>query len=90
MVLLHKGEDRNVYHLGNPNEEYTIHDLAHLVADWFHEQIQVVPGQLPKGSPTRRLPDISKLAALGFEPKVSLAEGLAQTLDWYSRAEVAA
>jgi nucleoside-diphosphate-sugar epimerase len=87
MVLLHRGEDRNVYHLGNPNEERAISDLARDVADWFGHEITVVPGELPKGSPTRRLPDIGKLAALGYTPKVPLAEGLAQTLDWYQQAE---
>jgi len=87
MVLLEKGEDRNVYHLGNPAEEYTISDLALDVADWFGREIKVIPGELPKGSPTRRLPDISKLAALGYAPSVSLADGLAQTLSWYVASE---
>ena len=46
---------------------------------------------LPKGSPTRRLPDITKLQALGYQPKVSLLEGLPQTLEWYAeQAKVAA
>jgi nucleoside-diphosphate-sugar epimerase len=83
MVLLARSADRNVYHLGNPNEEHTIKELAFAVADWFGQKITLVPGQLPRGSPTRRLPDIGKLAALGYEPKVPLAEGLACTLDWY-------
>jgi nucleoside-diphosphate-sugar epimerase len=43
----------------------------------------VAPGELPKGSPKRRKPDISKLRALGFEPKVSLADGLPGTVEWY-------
>jgi nucleoside-diphosphate-sugar epimerase len=83
MILLDKGEDRGVYHLGNPAEEHSIKDLALSVAGWFGEGIVIVPGKLPKGSPTRRLPDISKLEALGYEPKVPLTEGLACTLDWY-------
>lgn len=86
MVLLEKGEDRNVYHLGNPDEEYAIEDLATLVAHWFGEKIKIIRGELPKGSPTRRLPDISKLERLGYSPHVTLAEGLAGTLDWYKRA----
>lgn len=85
MVLLAKGEDRNVYHLGNPHEEHSICDLAHRVAAWFGEDIHVVRGKLPQGSPTRRLPDIGKLAALGYTPRVSLEEGLPATLAWYWR-----
>jgi nucleoside-diphosphate-sugar epimerase len=85
MVLLEKGKDRNVYHLGNPYEEHTILDLAHRVASIYSRDIRVVTGDLPKGSPTRRKPSIVKLSALGYEPKVSLDEGLESTLAWYQR-----
>jgi nucleoside-diphosphate-sugar epimerase len=88
MVALERGEDRNVYHLGNPGEEHTIRHLARLVAQHYQRKITVIPGTLPKGSPTRRLPDISKLRALGFEPKVGLRDGLAGTLDWYDRDQL--
>jgi nucleoside-diphosphate-sugar epimerase len=85
MVLHDRGENRNVYHLGSPGEEYAIKDLAHAVATWFGTTINVVPGVLPKGSPTRRAPDITKMRQLGYAPQVSLAEGLGPTLDWYAR-----
>jgi nucleoside-diphosphate-sugar epimerase len=92
MCLYERGYDRGVYHLGNPAEEYTINAVAHKVADWFGREIDVVPGALPKGSPTRRLPDIGKLRALGYDPTVTLAEGLGPTLEWYAaqQAQVAA
>jgi nucleoside-diphosphate-sugar epimerase len=83
LTLYKKGEDRNVYHLGNPDEEWTISDLAELIGGYFQREIRVVPGEAPKGSPTRRLPDIGKLAALGYKPKVDLGDGLAKTLPWY-------
>lgn len=85
LAVYERGESRNVYHLGNPFEERAIGELAEDVARWFDYEVKVVPGKLPEGSPIRRLPDITKLAALGYEPKVSLADGLAKTLDWYSR-----
>ena len=37
-----------------------------------------------KAGTLRRLPDITKIRNLGFEPKVSLEEGLKITYDWYS------
>jgi nucleoside-diphosphate-sugar epimerase len=86
MVLYERGENANVYHLGNPREEYMIAELAHMVAEWFILDIDVVPGALPKGSPARRLPDISKMQALGFDPKVTLRDGLGETLAWYNAA----
>jgi nucleoside-diphosphate-sugar epimerase len=84
MVLLDRGEDRNVYHLGNPGQEMRIKGLAQMVAECFGRRVRVAPGELPKGSPKRRLPDISKLRALGYEPKVSLADGLPGTVEWYA------
>ena len=87
MVLYDHGVNGNVYHLGNPYEESTIRDLALDIADWFGRRIEVVPGKLPKGSPTRRLPDIRKLGALGYEPRVQLKRGLSETLAWYALPE---
>jgi nucleoside-diphosphate-sugar epimerase len=36
-----------------------------------------------EGSTPRRCPDVSKLAALGYAPRVPLDEGLPPTLKWY-------
>lgn len=82
LVLLERGEDRNVYHLGT-EQEISVAALAHAVAAYHSREIDVVPGKLPQGSPPRRLPDTSKLCALGYRPKVALADGLHETLEWY-------
>lgn len=87
MCLLERGESGEVYHLGNQSQEYAIRDLAQLVAEWFGRKIKVVPGELPKGSPGRRLPATQKLRALGYRPKVPLALGLDPTLAWYADAQ---
>jgi UDP-glucose 4-epimerase len=86
MILNEKGENREVYHLGNPAEEYTIRNLAYRMADWFGLDLVTIPGQLSKGSPVRRAPDIGKMRALGFEPRWSLEDGLNRTLPWYQKA----
>jgi nucleoside-diphosphate-sugar epimerase len=87
MGLLDKGDDRNVYHVGNPYREITMRQLARLIAEHYGVQIvSVVPSELPQGSPPRRLPDISKLQALGFDPKWPLWQGIVPTLDWYREA----
>jgi nucleoside-diphosphate-sugar epimerase len=90
MVLHEHGENGNVYHLGNPREEYMIAELAHMVAECFGREIKVMPGELPKGSPTRRLPDIGKMRALGFDPIISLQGALSETVDWYANRRAAA
>jgi dTDP-glucose 4,6-dehydratase/UDP-glucose 4-epimerase len=91
MVLLEKGEDRGVYHLGDPREEVTIGDLALRIARYYgRDDVVLRPSELPKGSPTRRVPDISKLRALGYEPKRSLDDTLAHALEWYREESPAA
>ncbi len=82
-VLLDRGEHMNVYHVGN-DEELMISSLAAKIAQHAGHSIRLCPTDLPKGSPPRRKPDITKLRALGYEPRISLADGLSGTLDWYA------
>jgi nucleoside-diphosphate-sugar epimerase len=82
-LVLEKGEHCNVYHVGN-DEELEIGELARKIARFYGVEVEVVPGALPKGSPPRRCPDISRIRALGYEPKMPFDEGLAETLSWYA------
>ncbi len=82
MVMRDKGEHLNIYHVGT-TEEVSIAEVARKVAAQAGRTIEIVPGKLQAGGTPRRCPDISKLAALGYRPRVTLAEGLKATLDWY-------
>ncbi|MDO9411078.1 MAG: SDR family NAD(P)-dependent oxidoreductase [Pseudolabrys sp.] len=82
MVMRDKGEHLNIYHVGT-TEELSIADVARKVAAQAGRAIEIVPGKLQAGGTPRRCPDISKLAALGYRPAVSLDAGLKTTLDWY-------
>jgi nucleoside-diphosphate-sugar epimerase len=61
----------------------TISELARKIANIFRREIEIVPGPPAKGSTPRRCPDIAKLAALGYSPKIDLARGLPATVEWY-------
>lgn len=80
--VIDRGEHLGIYHIGT-DSEVTIEQLARQVAHYFKRNLEIEPGDLTLGSTQRRCPDISKMRALGFEPRVSLAEGLASTLRWY-------
>ena len=84
MVILEKGDHLGVYHIGT-TEEKKISDLAKEIAGYFGREAEIVPGEIAKGSPLRRCPDITKLRTLGFEPKISLREGIHITANWYDQ-----
>ena len=81
-AVLEKGEHRTVYHIGN-DDEITVRRLVKLLFDHLGRDVSIVPEALPAGSPARRCPDIGRLRALGFRPRVTLSDGLAGTIDWY-------
>ncbi|AGB01511.1 NAD-dependent epimerase/dehydratase family protein [Methanoregula formicica] len=88
-LILDKGKHLEIYHIGT-QEEISIANLANMVADYYNQNICIVPGQAALGGTQRRCPDISKMRSLGFHPKYSLKEGLSQTLKWYDSASVIA
>lgn len=80
--VMDQTERLGIYHIGT-DREVSIRELAHMVAGACGREIRVVPGDLLAGSTPRRCPDVNKLRALGFEPRVSLEEGVRRTAEWY-------
>lgn len=82
MLALEKGEHLGIYHIGT-QVETSIADIARLVGKFFGRDIDIVAGELQKGGTPRRCPDITKLKNLGYQPKISLQEGITKTAQWY-------
>ncbi|MGH9672567.1 MAG: UDP-glucuronic acid decarboxylase family protein [Bryobacteraceae bacterium] len=85
LVRLMTSEERYPVNLGNPHE-MTILEFA--------KRIRLLTGaisgiqfrSLPDDDPKQRQPDISKASrVLGWEPKVSLEDGLGETIDYFRR-----
>lgn len=69
--------------LGNPSE-FTVKELAELVIELTGAPSRIVLHPLPADDPTRRRPDIALARQkLGWEPQVSLREGLERTIAWF-------
>lgn len=83
LKVIEKGKHLNIYHIGTM-EEQSIKDVALCVADFYKREMEIIPGDLTKGSTQRRCPDISKLRVLGFEPNISFDDGVAKTATWYN------
>ncbi|HYA43119.1 MAG TPA: NAD-dependent epimerase/dehydratase family protein [Syntrophobacteraceae bacterium] len=82
--VLERGEHLGIYNIGTM-EEISIENLAQLVANYYGRRIEIVRGELSRGSTKRRCPDITKLRLLGYQPRYSLRQGLAITAEWYDR-----
>jgi UDP-glucuronate decarboxylase len=71
--------------IGNPIE-MTILELAQAVIDLTGSKSKLVFEALPMDDPVQRRPDIGLArSALGWEPQVTLREGLSRTIDYFTR-----
>jgi UDP-glucuronate decarboxylase len=85
--------DGLTFNVGNDREEVTIKDLAQRIVAQVAPGAAIEPKTAANDPIERRCPDISRARRLvGYEPKVTLDEGLEATLAWYEprlRAEAA-
>lgn len=81
--IIQAGVHGGIYHVGNP-EELAIAEVARRVVRHFGREAELLTDPLPQGGTLRRVPDISRLRGLGFEPKTSFDQGLPPTADWYA------
>ena len=64
-------------------EDLTIKALAELVAELAGFKGEIAwDCSKPDGTP-RKVLDVSKVKSLGWEPKISLRDGIASTIEWY-------
>lgn len=97
-IVAHPDEmKRQIVNVGNPKNEATIANLAKTMADLYvqHFDSSASPMIQSVASGTfygkgyedcdRRMPDISKLRAIGWEPQFGLEDTLIQSMDYFFR-----
>ena len=86
IVRLMKAEGDDIHlpvNLGNPGE-FTMNELANEVAKATGRAIKIKYLPLPEDDPKQRQPNIGRAKKLlGWEPKVSLSEGLKKTVAYF-------
>jgi len=83
--MMFSGASGEAFNIGNP-EEHSILEFAELVKRLTGTKSEISYLPLPQDDPRRRKPDISKIrAALGWEPKVKLEDGLKETIAWFKK-----
>ena len=83
VIALLDSEVHEPVNIGNPGE-FTILQLAELIVELTGSASQIVFEPLPEDDPTQRQPDIGRARSLlGWEPTVSLREGLVPTIEFF-------
>jgi len=86
-MLLRPEAANGIFNVGNPDAEVTINELIALLAQVSGKKIEPRHVPFAGGGTQRRVPDVSRARELlGFEPKVSLEDGLRRTYEWYANA----
>jgi dTDP-glucose 4,6-dehydratase len=82
IALMESGVNEPV-NIGNPHE-MTIEDMARLIIRMTGSRSQIVFRPLPIDDPRVRQPDITRARTLlGWEPRVSLEQGLTSTIQYF-------
>jgi UDP-glucuronate decarboxylase len=87
MKILLDSKEADVFNVGNPTPEVSMVELTKIIKSVIQEDFEVelinYPSTYPADEPNRRCPDITRISeTLGFQPKVSLEEGLARFFKW--------
>jgi len=87
LKVVDRGKSREVYNVGN-NHPTTILQLADTIKEVTGSKSEIVKVGYGKDSRLRereidyRIPDISKINSIGWEPKTRIAEGIKKILEW--------
>ena len=86
LLRLLRSDVHTPVNIGNPNE-ITVRQLGDSILSILGKPSNFICKPLPENDPTRRKPDISLARQLlGWEPTVSLEEGLRKTIKWFEEA----
>ncbi|CAM9116107.1 unnamed protein product, partial [Hapterophycus canaliculatus] len=83
LISLMNGDYSGPVNIGNP-DEYTVKDFAQLIKTSTGSQSKIVFMEATKDDPNKRKPDISLAKReLGWEPVVSVADGITKTTEYF-------
>lgn len=81
MLVMEKGETRPV-NLGS-GKGYTIREVAEIIKKYTPGRLKLVWDTSKPSGDKKRLMDISRARSIGFTPKISIEDGIKETIEWY-------
>ncbi len=90
LKIMHKGRSGEAYNIGNPKPEISMINLHKISEKILNKKIKMkqinYPKTYPGDEPKRRCPSIKKAKLqLGYNPNVSLEEGLKKFYNWTNK-----
>ena len=81
---MNKNIKNEIFNIGNMQEEIKMMDIAKKIKLILNISLKLKRGKITKGSPSRRVPDMSKtLKKIQRKKFIKLNEALKLTLSWY-------
>lgn len=85
IIAMMRSDEIGPINLGNP-DEYTINDLAGHIIKMTNPESEIQYVDRPKDDPLQRKPDITLAKEkIGWQPKVSIDEGLTETIEYFKK-----
>jgi dTDP-glucose 4,6-dehydratase len=85
LIRMLDSKENDPVNIGNP-QEMSIEDMAKLIIRMTGSKSRLIFQPLPTDDPKVRRPDITRArTVLGWEPKVSLEEGLTSTIEYFRK-----
>jgi len=86
LIKLMNTQYKKPINLGNP-KEFTILELAVIIAKEMGTDLKIVHGDLPIDDPKMRCPEIKRATSiLDWSPKIDISEGIVPTIKWFRAA----
>ena len=82
MTLVMQNDITQPVNLGSGNG-VSISEIVEIIVNNMEEKPKVVWNTLKPSGDKRRLMDISRAKSIGFEPIISIKEGIKEVMDWY-------
>jgi dTDP-glucose 4,6-dehydratase len=86
-LVLHRGQIGEAYNVGTGHETYNI-DMAQLILKLLNKPESLIRHVADRPGHDRRYSlDVSKLCALGWQPRHTFEQALEKTVEWYDKNE---